>query len=263
MILEQIIEHKKAEIELAKSQLPIEQLQALISRRKFAPRAFAKALSSGQACAPAIIAEVKKISPSLGLLNEAFSLANLVSNYSDNGATCLSILTDQKFFGGHLSDLKAARALTDLPLLRKDFIIDEYQINQSKLAGADAILLIVNCLEEAVLANFMAIANDLAMEVIIEVHDQAELSLANRLKPTMIGVNNRNLKTMKIDLKQSLKLFSSISKEAIAICESGISNLHDLKQAIEAGYHHFLIGSSLVKSQDPGKLLKSFTSDIL
>lgn len=221
------------------------------------PRGFIKALSRRS---PAIIAEIKKASPSRGVIRAAFDAVEIARIYEANGAACLSVLTDTPYFQGQDTDLTSVRAAVSLPLLRKDFMIDAYQIAESRALGADCILLIMAALDDAQAQAFYDEATALGMDVLIEVHDGDELdrALTLSLDPAhaMIGVNNRNLKSLAVDKQTGLELASRIPRDFLCVAESGLETNRDLARFAQAGYAAFLIGESLMREDDIGAALK-------
>jgi indole-3-glycerol phosphate synthase len=209
-------------------------------------------ISAGQ---PAVIAEVKKASPSKGVLRADFIPADIAQSYAEFGAACLSVLTDQQFFQGCVDYLKQARASCQLPVLRKDFMVDAYQIYESRAMGADAILLIAACLDDAQMKDFEQIARSLDMAVLVEVHDSAELERALKLKTPLIGVNNRNLKTFEVSLDTTLTLMREIPKDRLLVCESGIHSRDDVLRMGAAGVNAFLVGEAFMRAKEPGEAL--------
>jgi indole-3-glycerol phosphate synthase len=205
---------------------------------------------------PAVIAEIKKASPSKGLLRADFKPAAIAQSYAAHGAACLSVLTDEPFFQGHRDDLMQARAACDLPVLRKDFIIDAYQIYQARAWGADAVLLIVAALDDAQLADFAALAACVGMDVLVEVHNADELSRAMRLGLPLVGINNRDLRTFNTDLNTTLNLLAQIPKECIVVTESGILTPADVALMRQAKVNSFLVGEAFMRADDAGLALK-------
>jgi indole-3-glycerol phosphate synthase len=203
----------------------------------------------------AVIAEVKKASPSKGVLREDFIPADIAQSYAEFGAACLSVLTDQQFFQGCVDYLKQARASCQLPVLRKDFMVDAYQIYESRAMGADAILLIAACLDDAQMKDFEQIARGLDMAVLVEVHDAHELERALKLKTPMVGVNNRNLKTFEVSLDTTLTLMREIPKDRLLVCESGIHTRDDVLRMGAAGVNAFLVGETFMRAEEPGEAL--------
>jgi indole-3-glycerol phosphate synthase len=204
---------------------------------------------------PAVIAEVKKASPSKGVLRENFVPADIAQSYAEHGAACLSVLTDQQFFQGSVDYLKQSRASCDLPVLRKDFMVDAYQIYESRVMGADCILLIVACLDDAKMHELESIARSLDMAVLVEVHDGAELERALTLKTPLIGINNRNLRTFDVSLETTLSLIANVPKDRLLITESGIQTPEDVKKMRDAQVNGFLVGEAFMRAKDPGGAL--------
>ena len=244
-----------------------EEIAAAISRKSFAAvradaesrvltRDFAGALrakiKAGQA---AVIAEVKKASPSKGVLREDFIPADIAQTYEEHGAACLSVLTDRQFFQGEPDFLKQARASCSLPVLRKDFMVDPYQIYESRAMGADCILLIAACLDDAQMADLEGIAHSLDMAVLVEVHDAPELARALKLKTPLIGINNRNLRTFEVSLETTLALRQDVPADRLLVTESGIQARADVQRMREAGVHAFLVGEAFMRASDPGAAL--------
>jgi len=220
------------------------------------PRGFAAALRAKIAAGkPAIIAEIKRASPSKGLLREQFDPAAIAASYALAGAACLSVLTDRPFFQGAPEHLVEARLASTLPALRKEFIIDEYQVAESRALGADAILLIVAALDDARMAALEACARDYRMDVLVEIHDEAELERALRLSTPLIGINNRNLRDFSVSLHTTLSLLPKIPAERLVVTESGIVAQRDVMQMRRAGVHAFLVGEALMRAPDPGAAL--------
>jgi indole-3-glycerol phosphate synthase len=213
-------------------------------------------IAAGQA---AVIAEVKKASPSKGLLREDFIPADIAQSYAfgdgHTSAACLSVLTDQQYFQGSTDYLKQARASCDLPVLRKDFMVDVFQIYESRAMGADCILLIAACLNDAQMADFEAVAHDLGMAVLVEVHDAAELERALKLKTPLLGVNNRNLRTLEVSLGTTLTLMAQLPPDKLLITESGIATREDVLRLRQAGVHAFLVGEAFMRAPEPGQAL--------
>jgi indole-3-glycerol phosphate synthase len=204
---------------------------------------------------PAVIAEVKKASPSKGVLREHFAPADIAASYERHGAACLSVLTDERFFQGGAWALEAARAACALPVLRKDFIVDPYQIDEARAMGADAILLIAACLDDARMAAFEAQARSLGMAVLVEVHDAAELERALALDTPLLGINNRNLRTFDVSLDTTLGLLDRIPGSRIIVTESGIARPEDVRRMREHDVQAFLVGEAFMRQDDPGAAL--------
>jgi indole-3-glycerol phosphate synthase len=204
---------------------------------------------------PAVIAEVKKASPSKGVIRADFIPADIAQSYAEHGAACLSVLTDVQFFQGEVDYLKQARASCQLPVLRKDFMVDPYQIYESRSMGADAILLIAACLDDAQMKDLEAIAMGLDMAVLVEVHDQEELERALKLKTPLLGINNRNLKTFDVTLDTTLTLRSMVPSDKLLVTESGIHAREDVLRMGAAGVNAFLVGEAFMRAPEPGEAL--------
>ena len=254
-ILNKIIAVKREEIAAAHKRLPLTVMRADAESRVLT-RDFEGALRRKIAAGhPAVIAEVKKASPSKGVLREDFIPADIAQSYAEGGAACLSVLTDKQFFQGSVDYLKQARASCDLPVLRKDFMVEPYQIYESRAKGADCILLIAACLDDAQLRDFEAIARSLDMAVLVEVHDGPELERALRLQTPLVGINNRNLRTFDVSLQTTLALRAQVPPERIVVTESGIATPADVAQMRTAGIQAFLVGETLMRAPEPGLAL--------
>lgn len=261
-ILKKIVLHKQQEVETLAEQQPLE---TLCNTMKALPntRDFLGALRTKIKCkTPAVIAEIKKASPSKGVICHHFEPSTIAAGYANAGACCLSVLTDKAFFQGDDRYLQDVRTCVDLPLLRKDFIIDEYQIYQSRCLGADCILLIAAILTDAQLTRFYAIAQQCQLAVLIEVHTLAELMRVLPLKPALIGINNRDLNTFKTSLETTLALAKHIDTDCLIISESGIHTPDDIKMLKSHGIYGFLIGESLMKTPDPGAALSALLTSL-
>lgn len=256
-ILSEIIANKRFEVDLQKQAISIEQLQEGISETSIV-RSMKQALASSSS---GIIAEFKRRSPSKGWIKEEARPEDIVPAYVSGGASALSILTDEKFFGGSLKDIRTARPLTDVPVLRKDFIIDEYQLYQAKIVGADAVLLIAAALEQQKCQELTEQAHQLGLEVLLEIHSAEELSYINN-QIDMIGINNRNLGTFFTDVENSFRLAGQLPQDAVLVSESGISDPAIVKRLRNAGFKGFLIGETFMKTPQPGDTLQSFIKDI-
>jgi indole-3-glycerol phosphate synthase len=220
-------------------------------------RGFAAALQARVAAGrPAVIAEVKKASPSKGVLREHFVPADIARSYEAGGAACLSVLTDVQFFQGSTAYLQQARAACSLPVLRKDFIIDPYQVVEARAMGADCILLIAACLDDAHMAELEACALGLGLDVLVEVHDAAELERALRLKTPLVGVNNRNLRNFEVSLDTTLELRDRVPAGRLLVTESGILGREDVRRMRAAGVHAFLVGEAFMRAPEPGVALQ-------
>jgi indole-3-glycerol phosphate synthase len=257
-ILERIIAVKREEVSAAERSAPLEELRLEASARDL--RDFVGALRAKHAAgAPAVIAEVKKASPSKGVLREHFVPADIARSYEQGGAACLSVLTDVQFFQGSAAYLEAARAACTLPVLRKDFIIDPYQVVEARAMGADAILLIAAALSTDQMQDLEAFAHSLGLAVLVEVHDERELGEALTLKTPLIGINNRNLRTFETSLDTTLGMLDALPDDRIVVTESGILSRADVERMREHDVHTFLVGEAFMRADDPGaELAKMF-----
>jgi indole-3-glycerol phosphate synthase len=258
-ILNKIIAVKREEIAAARNKMPLAAMRADAESRVLT-RDFVGALRSKIASGkPAVIAEIKKASPSKGVLREDFIPADIAQSYAEGGAACLSVLTDRQFFQGQVDFLKQARASCQLPVLRKDFMVDAYQIYESRAMGADCILLIAACLDDAQMADLERIAHSLDMAVLVEVHDRAEAERALKLKTPLIGINNRNLKTFEVSLDNTLQLLKDMPElgqgQRLVVTESGIQNRDDVLRMGAAGVNAFLVGEAFMRAPEPGQAL--------
>ena len=255
-ILQRIVAVKHEEIAAARAVRPIATLRAQAEARRADLRDFVGALQSRVASgSPAVTAEVKKASPSKGILREHFDPAAIAGSYARHGAACLSVLTDERFFQGSAQFLVQARAACTLPVLRKDFMVDEYQVVEARAMGADCILLIAACLDDARMADLEAAALELGMAVLVEVHDGDELERALRLRTPLVGVNNRNLRTFEVSLQTTLDLQSRVPADRLLVTESGILSAADVRRMRAAGVHAFLVGEAFMRAEDPGAAL--------
>jgi indole-3-glycerol phosphate synthase len=248
-VLAQIVAHKRTEIAAAGRARPAEQLVGALDSAP-APRDFAAAL---RAHAPiGLIAEVKRASPSAGLIRSDFDPAAIARTYAAHGAACISVLTDEKFFQGSLDDLRQVRATVDVPVLRKDFILDRYQVLEARAAGADCVLLIAECLDDVSLRELHRYAGELGMQTLIELYEPENLDRVLALSPPLVGVNNRNLNTMVTDLEHSIRMVPRIPRSALLVSESGIRNHSDVVRLQNAGVRAILVGESLMCAADVG-----------
>ena len=255
-ILNKILAVKAQEVAAAVAAKPLAAMRAE-AEQAGAPRDFAGAIRAKIAAGqPAVIAEIKKASPSRGVLRADFRPAEIAASYAQHGAACLSVLTDEQFFQGSAAYLKQARAACTLPVLRKDFIVDEYQIYDARAMGADAILLIAAALEVAQMKAFEALAHSLGMAVLVEVHDGAELDAALQLNTPLVGVNNRNLRTFEVSLQTTLDLLPRIPADRIIVTESGILNAEDVRLMRGNRVNAFLVGEAFMRADDPGAELE-------
>jgi len=258
MILERILETKRQEVAAAKSRTPVVEQLARIGDLEDQPRGFARALRGmKESGGTALIAEVKKASPSKGIIRADFDPLEIAEIYQDNGATCLSVLTDEQYFQGHLRFLALIREQVSLPLLRKDFIIDPYQVYEARAAGADAILLIAAALNDSQLEELAGLAGELRLDTLLEVHNEAELERALPVPADLIGINNRDLKTFVTDLGVTERLAGRIPSHQLAVAESGIHSRADIERLQQAGAGAFLVGESLMRDADIGAKMKS------
>jgi len=255
-ILQRIMAVKAEEVAAAQAQLSLSQVQSA-ARAASPVRDFAGAIRARiTAGRSAVIAEVKKASPSKGVLREQFDPAAIAASYERHGAACLSVLTDRQFFQGALDDLKAARGACALPVLRKDFMVDPYQVYEARAAGADCILLIVAALEAGRMAELEGIALELGMAVLVEVHDGTELEAALRLRTLLLGINNRNLRTFETTLDTTLGLLGRVPPDRLVITESGILKPEDVQRMRARQVHGFLVGEAFMRAADPGAELR-------
>lgn len=248
-ILERILAAKRAEVEAGKKRAPTITLDGAPPVRDFVGALRAKR--------PAVIAEIKRASPSKGLLRKDFSPAAIAKSYEKAGAACMSVLTDAEFFQGSPGHLQEARAACALPVLRKDFIVDPYQVPESRALGADCILLIAACLADREMREIEDLAKNLGMAVLVEVHDAGELDRALKLETPLIGINNRNLRTFETRLETTLELLPRIPAGRIVITESGILAKADVTQMRDKGVHTFLVGEAFMRAPDPGAALRA------
>lgn len=255
-ILERIVSVKREEIARAKVRKSIGDVQAE-ARAQTAPRDFAAALRTKIAGgSAAVIAEIKRASPSRGVLREHFDPDAIARSYAEHGAACLSVLTDREFFQGQPEHLVAARSACALPVLRKDFIIDAYQIAEARAMGADCILLIVAALAAAQMRELECTARELGMAVLVEVHDAGELETALTLTTPLLGINNRNLRTFETRLETTLDLLAAVPGGRTVVTESGIMGREDVRRMRSAGVQGFLVGEAFMRANDPGKALE-------
>ncbi|HSD46762.1 MAG TPA: indole-3-glycerol phosphate synthase TrpC [Pyrinomonadaceae bacterium] len=259
-VLSEIIAKKRQRVTRAKELVAFDELrrQALAKRETAKPHALRAALERDGVN---IIAEFKRRSPSKGVIREDADLASIVRSYQAGGAAALSILTEEDYFDGSLQNLRAAKALVDLPVLRKDFVFDEYQIYESAVAGADAILLIVSVLDDRQLESLRRVAEDeLGIDALVEVHNSEEMDRAASCGAKIVGVNNRNLRTFEVSLETSLKLAPLAPRDALLVSESGLRDAADLRRLKERGFSGFLIGESLMRARDPEAALRDLKS---
>ena len=258
-ILDKIVAVKREEIAAAVHRKPLSAMRADAESRVLTRdfiAALRRKIAAGQS---AVIAEIKKASPSKGVLREDFIPADIAQSYAEGdgktSAACLSVLTDRQFFQGEPDFLKQARASCELPVLRKDFMVDSYQVYESRVMGADCILLITACLDDARMAELEAIARSLDMAVLVEVHDGAELQRALKLRTPLIGINNRNLRSFEVSLETTLALRKDVPADRLLVTESGIGTPDDVKRMRDAGVDAFLVGEAFMRASDPGRAL--------
>jgi len=259
-ILKKILDRKAEEIANRKQRTPVDVLKEISSGIEN-PRGFAAALQSkAQSKKPAIIAEIKKASPSKGVIRENFKPIEIAQDYAMNGATCLSILTDKDFFQGSEAYLQMAREKCPLPILRKDFMIDPYQIHESRALGADCILLIVAALEDKQMHELADTATELGMDVLVETHNAEELTRALTLDTKLIGVNNRNLRTFETSLQTTLDLKQAVPEDRLIITESGIHTQEDIQLMLDNDIYTFLVGEAFMRADYPGHKMRELFS---
>jgi len=253
MILDDIIANKKEELATTKRRSSLADIKATVADAG-PVRGFGKALSTGVGIG--LIAEVKKASPSKGVIREDFDPVRIAQTYEESGASCLSVLTESRFFQGSLEYLGRIRKAVKLPLLRKDFIIDEYQIFEARAAGADAILLIAACLEKQQMRDYLGIANSIGLDVLVESHTYQELDRSLFAGAMLVGINNRDLSTFTVSLQATLDLLKDIPDDRIVVSESGIKTRDDVVMLQQAGVDAILVGESLMREKDIGKKVK-------
>jgi indole-3-glycerol phosphate synthase len=260
-ILDRILGTKAREVAAARRERGLESVR-LEAERSGPPRDFLAAIRGRiDAGRLAVIAEIKQSSPSKGLLRPAFDPSAIAESYARGGATCLSVLTDAEYFGGQPEHLRLAREACGLPVLRKDFIIDPYQVYEARMWGADCILLIVAALDPARLRALEEVADSLGMAVLVEVHDAAELDVALRLRTSLVGVNNRNLRTFDTRLETTLALLPRVPPGRVLVTESGIASRADVRRLAAAGVRAFLVGEAFMRAEDPGSALAALFSE--
>lgn len=253
MILDDIIAYKRQEVSWSRERMPLADVIAM-ARDMEPVRGFGRALSAGGGIR--LIAEVKKASPSKGVIREDFDPLEIARIYEDSGAACISVLTDRRFFQGSLDYISLIRPAVAIPLLRKDFIIDAYQIFEARARGADAVLLIAACLEKSQLEDYMGIAGELALDVLVEAHTYKELDRALLAGAEIIGINNRDLSTFTVDIGTTLSLINDIPDDRIVVSESGIRSRDDVLRLQQAGVDAILVGESLMRERDIGKKVR-------
>ena len=260
-ILDRIVAVKRAEVAAARKAVPASTLEAMAERagpaRDFL-YSLKKRIKAGEA---AVIAEIKRASPSKGLLRENFAPADIARSYEAGGAACLSVLTDREFFQGEAQHLQAARAACGLPVLRKDFVIDAYQVHEARAMGADCVLLIAACLSLREMKQLEALAHKLGMAVLVEVHDASELDAALQLRTPLVGINNRDLRTFQTRLETTVELLQYMPQDRIVVTESGIVAPADVERLRRHGVNAFLVGEAFMRAADPGEALRALFRD--
>lgn len=255
-ILTKILEHKKSELVERKRHVPLEKMQEMVDAAP-SPRGFERVLRSAQSAKHlGVIAEIKRASPSKGIIRENFNPMTIAASYQYNGATCISVLTDSEYFKGSCAILELARKTCFAPILRKDFIIDTYQVYETRAVDADCLLLIVAALEDDQAAELYKLAKELRLDVLVEVHDEQELERALKLEPTLIGINNRNLNTFETNLDTTLNLLPKIPDTCHVVTESGIRTKEDIAKMTDHGVNSFLVGEVFMAAENPGEKLK-------
>jgi indole-3-glycerol phosphate synthase len=260
MILDEILEQKRRELDLARAARSPEELARAAQDVVETPRGFGAALRSGPE--PRVIAEIKRRSPSRGEIREDFDPIACAEAFADGGAAALSVLTDEHFFGGHLSFLSKVRGAVDLPLLRKDFTIDPYQVDEARLGGADAVLLIATALRQDELVALCSRTAERSLDALVEVHDESELERAVAAGADLIGINNRDLRSFETDLCVTERLAPRIPEGVVVVAESGIFNPEDVRRLQRAGAHAFLVGESLMRQEDLSLALRALRSQV-
>jgi len=255
-LLARIVAGKRQQLRQQKSALPEAELKARLDDAP-PPRPFAAALRAAAAGKPAVIAELKRASPSKGVLCRDYRPRELAAAYRRGGASCLSVLTDREFFQGEMAHLQEARAAAPLPVLRKDFIVDPYQLYESRVGGADCILLIAAALDDARMLELKDLALELRMDVLIEIHDRRELTRALLLQTELLGINNRDLRSFATDIRTTLELLVDVPPDRLVVTESGIRDHEQVSRLRAAGVSAFLVGEALVKDEDPGARLRA------
>lgn len=260
-ILNKIIEDKQEEVAHSRERVPLERLQAHIATTPWSPRGFYRRLTAPGPSGVNVIAEVKRASPSKGLICEDLKAGDCALEYERGGAAAVSVLTDGPYFKGSLADLRQVRRVTGLPVLRKEFVISAYQVFESRAAGADAILLIARILEPNHLADLLALTRELEMDALVEIHSEEDYAAAHNAKARLIGINNRNLATFDTDIQTAMGLAGLLQTGEIPVAASGIGSRADIESNLQSGIFNFLIGESLVRAQDRAAMLKSLMSE--
>ena len=257
-ILDEIVKYKREFVRGCKEKLPLKEIETRITDTE-QTRGFAWALR-GEGCS--LIAEIKTASPSKGIIRDDVNIEDVARIYEESGASCISVLTDKKYFKGSLERLTKIREVTSLPLLRKDFIIDPYQIYEARYAGADAVLLIAACLDDVMIREFIETAALLGLDCLVEVHDSDEMERIRNINTELIGINNRNLKTFKTDLKTTEQLAQFAPQQALLVSESGINSADDVRAVYNMGADAVLVGEAIMREQDMAAKIKELTEAV-
>lgn len=259
-VLNKIMQHKAEEVAFTKRKISLADQKA-VADDQASTRGFVNALQQKlQQNKSAVIAEVKKASPSKGIIRPNFDPQQIAESYAEHGAACLSVLTDEEFFKGHMDYMKIARSACELPVLRKDFMLDDYQVFEARANGADCILLIVAALEDGLMQDLAGRANELGMDVLVEVHDATELERGLKLEQPMIGINNRDLRNFTTSLNTTIDLLVSIPEDRIVVTESGIHHLEDVELMRRHHVNTFLVGEAFMRADEPGEKLSKLFS---
>ena len=254
-LLAKIVENKKVELREERLKLPLKEMKSRLCDIE-PPRDFYASVTPTDDKPLRLIAEIKKSSPLKGLLVEDLKVDDLAKIYEEAGASAISVLTERRFFSGDPRYIKKVKGVTRLPVLRKDFLIDEYQIYEARYIGADAVLLITSILEQSILSDFISLSAGLGMSNIVEIHNERELEMALKAEARIIGINNRDLTTFKVDINTTLRIIKEMPEGKIVISESGINTGDDVKRLMNAGVHAILVGEAIVTSTNPGEKIK-------
>jgi indole-3-glycerol phosphate synthase len=258
--LQEILDHTRHRVATARRQVPLAELARQAERTMRRSRRFERALADAEVSGIAVIAELKKASPSRGVIRGSFPVGRLATQLAQGGAVALSVLTEEKYFQGSLQNMREAAAATGLPILRKDFIVDEYQLFEAVTNSADAVLLIAAALKDPEFGMLYRRAGELGLDVLCEVHDEAEMARAVAIGAEIIGVNSRDLKTLQLDRETHLRLAAAFPRNIVRVAESGIDSAEDIRELRHAGYSAFLIGEALMTNDDPGSALSQLIS---
>jgi indole-3-glycerol phosphate synthase len=261
-ILDKIVEDKREEIAHCRERLPVERLQAHIATTAWSPRGFYRNLMTPGPTGVNVIAEVKRASPSKGMICAGLKSGDCALQYEKGGAAAISVLTDTPYFKGSLADLRLVRAVVAVPVLRKEFIISEYQVYESRAAGADAILLIARILSPNQLSDLLALTHELDMDALVEIHNEKDYAAAHNAGARLIGINNRNLATFDTDIQRAINLANLLQSKEIPVAASGITSRQDIENNLKRGIFNFLIGESLVRSKDRTTMVKKLIDSV-